>query len=260
MFNRRVVELVKIFLHLHAEFEESLTGFLRNKTMMKKEFVKFSIVPVIAAFIFYSFSTVEALEEDKFAGSNFLVSDLDTEYTVPHAPEFVEEASEPRIYPRLDKSYLAFREAVGFKESGGDYQVINEFGYIGKYQFGRGTLVLIGITDLDLFLNSPQLQELAFYANASRNKWILRRDIARFENKIINGVKITESGILAAAHLGGPGNVKKYLRSGGRITFKDGFGTSIQYYLKKFAGYDTSIVEPFRKAKAISKIKDPSEG
>lgn len=260
MFNSGVVGLVKIFLHLQAEFEEFLRVFLRNKTMMKKKVVKFSIVPVIVAFIFYSFSTVKALEEDMFSASSFLVSDMDVEYTVPKAPDFVEEDLEPRVYPVLDKSYLAFREAVGFKESGGDYQVINEFGYLGKYQFGRGTLVLIGITDLNLFLNSPELQELAFYANASRNKWILRRDIARFENKIINGVKITESGILAAAHLGGPGNVKKYLRSGGRISFNDGFGTSLQHYLKKFAGYDTSIVEPFRKAKAISKIKDPSEG
>ena len=32
----------------------------------------------------------------------------------------------------------------------------------------------------------------------------------------MNGIEITESGILAAAHLSGAGNVKKYLRSNGK--------------------------------------------
>ena len=120
---------------------------------------------------------------------------------------------------------------------------------MGKYQFGKGTLKLIGIWNVQKFLNSPELQEAAFYANASRNKWILRRDIARSVGKVINGVKITESGILAAAHLAGPGNVKKYLRSGGVTSFNDGFGTSIKYYFRKFAGYDTSFINPDREAK-----------
>ena len=72
------------------------------------------------------------------------------------------------------------------------------------------------------------------------NKWILRKDIKRFNGKLLNGVKITESGILAAAHLAGAGNVKKYLRSFGKFEFKDGFGTSIKSYIKKFGGYDVS--------------------
>ncbi|HBY67574.1 MAG TPA: peptidoglycan-binding protein LysM, partial [Flavobacteriaceae bacterium] len=84
-----------------------------------------------------------------------------------------------------------------------------------------------------------------------RNKWILRRDIKRFKGKYVNGVKVTESGILAAAHLAGAGNVKKYLRSGGTIGFNDAFGTSISYYLKKFSGYDTSFILPNRKAKVL---------
>ena len=68
-------------------------------------------------------------------------------------------------------------------------------------------------------MNDPSIQEKAFEANLSRNKWVLRRDIKRFVGKTIAGVKVTESGILAAAHLGGPGNVKKFLRSYGRIVF-----------------------------------------
>jgi len=44
----------------------------------------------------------------------------------------------------------------------------------------------------------------------SRNKWELKEEIEKFSGKIISGVKITESGILAAAHLGGPGSVKRF--------------------------------------------------
>lgn len=87
------------------------------------------------------------------------------------------------------------------------------------------------------------MQERAFELNASRNKWVLRKDIKRFQGRWIGGVKITESGILAAAHLAGPGGVKKFLRSGGDIGFNDAFGTSIRSYMKRFSGYDVSFVE-----------------
>lgn len=224
---------------------------------MKKKIAKFSVLPVLGASIFfYSFSTKKAIEAREYLAAEFSTANQELEFTVPDAPETTFLEDHTRNYPELGKSYLAFREALGFKESGGDYKIINEFGYMGKYQFGRGTLKMIGIKDMNVFLNNPEIQEAAFYANASRNKWILRRDIARFQDKIINGVKITESGILAAAHLAGAGNVKKYLRSGGAYSFNDGFGTSIKHYFKKFAGYDTSFVVPNRKAKA--KVKSPS--
>lgn len=151
--------------------------------------------------------------------------------------------------PNLGKSYIGFKEALGFKESGGNYFIVNTFGYLGKYQFGKSTLKMIGIHNPSHFLETPELQEKAFLANAERNKWILRKDIERFVGKTINGIHITESGILAAAHLAGPGNVKKYLRSYGSNGFSDAYGTSIEHYIKKFSGYDTSFVKPNRKAK-----------
>ena len=77
----------------------------------------------------------------------------------------------------------------------------------------------------------------------------MRRDIERFVGKSIKGVQITESGMLAAAHLAGPGNVMKYLRSYGKINTKDAYGTSIDKYIKKFSGYDLSIVAAKRNPK-----------
>ena len=65
----------------------------------------------------------------------------------------------------------------------------------------------------------------------------------------IGGVKVTESGMLAAAHLAGAGNVKNYLRSLGEIDVSDAYGTSIAKYIKKFSGYDVSHVHPKRNPK-----------
>lgn len=152
--------------------------------------------------------------------------------------------------PYLGKTYIGFKEALAFKESQGNYFVVNQFGYLGKYQFNKNTLKLIGVYNTQTFLNTPELQERAFRAYVSRNKWVLRKYIAHYVGKKINGSVVTESGILAAAHLAGPGNVKKYLRSYGQYAFKDAYGTTIKNYMKKFSGYDMSGIEPNRKAKA----------
>lgn len=152
-------------------------------------------------------------------------------------------------FPYIEKNFVAFKEAVAFKESQGKYNVVNTLGYLGKYQFGKGTLERFRIYDKDAFLKNPELQERTFLAYCKVNKWILRKDIKRSVGKTINGIVITESGILAAAHLSGAGNVKKFLRSNGDIRFEDAYGTSVSYYLKKFAGYDVSNVTANKTAK-----------
>ncbi|MDB2420331.1 peptidoglycan-binding protein LysM, partial [Flavobacteriaceae bacterium] len=141
-----------------------------------------------------------------------------------------------------------FKEALAFKESQGKYSAVNTLGYLGKYQFGKYTLERFKIYNTNSFLKDPELQEKVFIAYCKVNRWILRRDIKRSVGKTINGIKITESGILAAAHLSGAGNVKKYLRSNGSINLSDAYGTSIESYMKIFAGYDVSFIVGDRKA------------
>ncbi len=214
---------------------------------MRKKIAKFSILPLAAGSIFFSFSTKDAA---KLNMENYSTYDLELDYTVKDLKAEIEPDFEvSHTSPFLGKSYVGFKEALGFKESQGNYKTINHYGYLGKYQFGKGTLKLVGIYNTIDFLNSPSLQEAAFYANASRNKWILQRDIKRFVGKTINGVEVTESGILAAAHLAGPGSVKKYLRSWGAQAFSDAFGTTIKTYMKRFGGYDTSFVKTEKNAR-----------
>jgi len=149
----------------------------------------------------------------------------------------------------LKKDFVAFKEAVAFKESQGKYSVVNTLGYLGKYQFGKTTLQRFKIYNAQAFLNNPEIQENAFIALCKVNKWILRKDIKRSVGKIINGIKITESGILAAAHLSGAGNVKKFLRSNGVVRFTDAYGSTIQHYMKRFGGYNVSNLVADKKAK-----------
>lgn len=151
--------------------------------------------------------------------------------------------------PFTVKDFVGFKEFIGFFESGSDYKKINRLGYLGKYQFGRSTLEVLGVKKVNEFIDIPELQEKAFLMNVMRNKWILRREIKRFNGKKLNNILITESGIIAAAHLSGPGNVKKYLRNYGDQKFDLGDinGTKISDYMKTFKGYNLSKINSSRK-------------
>ena len=153
--------------------------------------------------------------------------------------------------PFTVKDFVGFKEFLGFFESGSDYKKINRLGYLGKYQFGRSTLKVLRVKKINKFIDIPELQEKAFLMNVMRNKWILRREIKRFNGKKLNNILITESGIIAAAHLSGPGNVKKYLRNYGDDKFDLGDinGTKISDYMKTFKGYDLSQIYAVRKPK-----------
>ena len=137
-------------------------------------------------------------------------------------------------------SHQAFLDAIGFRESGNRYGIVNRYGYMGKYQFGKRTLKGLGIkVTQDEFLNSPYIQEKAMYALLSQNKRSLRKYIEKYNGKYVHGVLVTESGLLAAAHLGGAGSVKKWFRTG--KVRKDGNGVKITSYMKQFGGYDLNV-------------------
>ena len=133
-----------------------------------------------------------------------------------------------------------FLDAIGFRESGNRYGITNKWGYMGKYQFGKSTLKGLGfnVTKKE-FLSNPHLQEEAMMALLLHNKEKLQLYIDTFDGKTINGMLITESGILAAAHLGGQGSVKRYFKKG--KVFRDGNGTKITSYMNKFSGYDIKL-------------------
>ena len=209
---------------------------------MIKKWSFYSCIALIIIYLSSGFKPFELQNHNWFKVNN----DDKLSYSFP--------SKEPMDYANLKipftgKFFIGFKEAVAFKESQGKYKRINSIGCLGKYQFGSETLKTIGIHDSLSFLNNPKLQEKAFVALLSKNKWELRDEIEKFSGKIISGVKITESGILAAAHLGGPGSVKRFLNSNGIRKCKDENGASVRMYMKDFGGYETSGIIADNNAK-----------
>ena len=148
------------------------------------------------------------------------------------------EIKVPEIIVPEIKDHNKFLDDIGFRESSNNYKAVNQFGYLGKYQFGRKTLNSLGFENVSNreFLENISIQEEAMYALLNHNKKILRRQIQKYHGQTIHGIYITESGILAAAHLAGAGNVRKFFRKG--YEFKDGNGAKMTSYMILFSGYN----------------------
>lgn len=151
--------------------------------------------------------------------------------------------------------FKEFAEALGKRESAGKYDVVNKWGFLGKYQFGKARLTDLGLMrkvvengqtkfvwseglSTAKFLSSPEIQEWTFEESCRRWLVFIRRNFAKYIGKTVNGVKITESGLVAGLHLLGPGGVRKFLEQG--IDGEDALGTKVSSYIKAFADYDLS--------------------
>jgi len=211
---------------------------------MQKQWYYFLTVTLIAAYLSLGFESKENTNEGRSFFERIEGKTYDFDVLTFHQYQ-----KKHLKIPFTGKTFAGFKQALAFKESQGKYHKVNSLGYMGKYQFGISTLATVGVYDSLSFINNPKLQERAFRALLSQNKWELRYIIKKYEGKEINGVLITESGILAAAHLGGVGSVKKFFKSRGLRDKKDAYGTSILNYIKKFSGYDTSLIQAVQSAK-----------
>ncbi|MBC6434918.1 hypothetical protein FM036_33315 [Nostoc sp. HG1] len=152
----------------------------------------------------------------------------------------------------------------------------NALGFIGKYQFGEALLIELGYYQVenpyngggngvvknywlgtwkgkneinnkeDFLQNKNNVQGTAireaFGLNSNRISQILQengRSIEEFIGQEVQGAKITQSGILAAAHLRGESGVTNLLLK--NEVSNDEFGTSILDYLREFADYESCV-------------------
>lgn len=211
---------------------------------MIKKWIYYTSITIVIAFISLSFRA------NSHKNQAFIHDGEKPLYILPTLEEMENEPESPNFnFPFTGKTFTGFKEALAFKESQGKYTLINSLGYMGKYQFGHDALRAIGIHDSSEFLRNPRMQEKAFKALLAKNKWELRKEIQQYAGTTVNGIEITESGILAAAHLGGAGSVKKFFKSNGKRAIRDNYGTSLKSYMKKFGGYDTSFIEANSNAK-----------
>lgn len=142
------------------------------------------------------------------------------------------------------KQFELFVENLGLRESNNQWWIVNTIGCIGKWQFSQGTLKTLGYGNItankfkrDISIFPEELQKKVLMSLFKFNETILE-DYMNYIGKVIDGIEITKSGILAAAHLGGAGSVRMYLLTNGRINNHDLNNTSIKNYLSEFGGYD----------------------
>ena len=152
----------------------------------------------------------------------------------PSTEERFQPTEEERIM--YIASICEFRNLLGFKESSMKYDTINSLGYLGKYQFGRSAMKHLGLdydyyrANIDSF--TPMMQEKALNDLLNENRRILRREM-KLVGRRINGIVITESGLLAGAHLAGAGGVRNWLYQGNDL--KDMNRTKVSDYVKEFS-------------------------
>ena len=195
---------------------------------------------------------------------------------VLNEPLLVEEPETEYMSPKIQiaqtKSWSDFKWKLGQRETGESnppYNIENSLGFIGKYQFGEALLIDLGYYQAEVFYNGGEngvdknywegtwtgkeginskedflnnnnnVQEIAI-EEALDLFWNRITDKISLENYLgdsIEGVPITCSGILAAAHLRGEDGVINLLRDG--YVTRDEYNTSILEYLDEFQGYET---------------------
>lgn len=123
------------------------------------------------------------------------------------------------------KEYL---KRLGYLESRYNVNITNPYGFMGLYQFGDPYLKTFGYKKSDIKDNSMLQHELAL-----RGVDFNTKGLENFFGKTKDGIKLNKYNMAAAAHLGGKGNLIKYL-NGEIDDFKDAYGTSLLSRLKEF--------------------------
>jgi hypothetical protein len=143
-----------------------------------------------------------------------------------------------------ESEYKRFIKELGYRESANNWLCINRIGCFGEWQFAESTLHCLGFKQVTLrkFRNDPEIfppdLQLKALESLIKVNLCLLKDYEHFIGDTIRGIVITKSGMIAAAHLGGANNLKKFLVSRGKINKKDILGTSLYHYLRRFQYYD----------------------
>jgi hypothetical protein len=129
-----------------------------------------------------------------------------------------------------------FMHKIGQMESKNNHRATNSLGMLGRYQFDPRTIRAMGFrVGREEFLGDPDIQDRVMLAFIKDNKRSLRGVIRKYHGQEVNGIQVTESGILAAAHLAGVGGVLAFFYPE-KYAYKtsDSNGATVAMYMKKF--------------------------
>lgn len=132
-----------------------------------------------------------------------------------------------------------FMAHMARRESNNNYQVVNRYGMMGRYQFSPRTVKALGFDiDKHTFLSNPYLQDTVMLALMRANNKELSDYIRRYEGRSHKGVLITRAGVLAGAHLCGSNDAKKFFIDPLHNGCIDANGTTIRHYIKELGSYN----------------------
>ena len=143
------------------------------------------------------------------------------------------------------KDILRFLEAIALFESNNRYDVVNPYGFLGRYQFSPTTIRHLGYDILNEdFLRNARLQDEIMLAYMRENYVSLRPYIEEYNNTNYKGMYITTSSILAGAHFAGAMGMKRFLLNKlDSIGTVDANGMTLRKYMTKFSDYNVEEVE-----------------
>ncbi len=143
------------------------------------------------------------------------------------------------------KDLLRFLEAIALFESNNRYDVVNPYGFLGRYQFSPTTIRHLGYDILNEdFLRNARLQDEIMLAYMRENYVSLRPYIEEYNNTNYKGMYITTSSILAGAHFAGAMGMKRFLLNKlDSIGTVDANGMTLRKYMTKFSDYNVEMVE-----------------
>jgi murein DD-endopeptidase MepM/ murein hydrolase activator NlpD len=175
--------------------------------------------------------------------------------------------------------YADFLDKLGNRESSGNYGVVNQYNFLGKYQMGEYALEdagfyydtkdtsgaihvngdnkyegawtalaqQYGVTSMDTFLNNANAQEFAIKEYHKKTwQYLKNYGLDQYIGQTIHGVKTTASGLLALGHLLGPSGARQYFTGEGPMRENadgvpiDGNNTPGTEYMKLMGGCDIS--------------------
>lgn len=166
--------------------------------------------------------------------SSFVPEKIEENIPVVEIEEIV--VSEPPKAHQLDELI----EAIGQLESNNRYDVVNRYGFMGKYQFSPRTVAYLGYdVTREQFLNNPELQDSVMVSYLRSNYSSLQHHIMVYGYTIHNGVYITPSSILAGAHFAGARGMKRFLEN--NVGTTDSNGMTITRYMEKFTDYELNL-------------------
>lgn len=181
--------------------------------------------------------------------------------------------------------YSDYLAALSAKESGNNPASVNQYGFLGSYQMGESALIDAGYYQQD---PTPKVNDWQgvwtgkngiyskadFLANAAAQtqaisdynikQWnsIQTFGLDNYVGQTVGGVLMTESGLLAGAHLVGVGGLKSFLKSNGTVVPTDANNTAITQYIAVFNGFNVAAItgNTTSGGNGVSGIQNPQAG